>query len=386
MNPYRPACLVVGVIALTSLSAAAADSSVADRMRQFVEQKEIAGAVTLVATRDKVLDVQAVGFSDLDKKEPMRPDAIFWIASMTKPITATAIMMLQEEGKLSVDDPASKYIPELANLKTKDGKPANVTLRHMLTHTSGMGEATSDQMRAAKSLADLIPVYTAQPVKFTPGSKWEYCQSGINSLGRIVEIVSGQNLEEFFQARLLGPLGMKDTTFYPTESQVARIAKSYKRTSDGKLEESPVFILEGHAASDRGRYPAANGGLFSTASDYGRFCRMILSGGSLDGKQYLKPETVKQMTTVQTPPSITTGFTPGNGWGLGWCVVKEPQGVTATLSPGTHGHGGAFGTQAWIDPQKGVIYVLMTQRANFPNSDASDVRKGFQEAGSTLVN
>jgi CubicO group peptidase (beta-lactamase class C family) len=385
MNPYRPARVLVGVIALASLSAAAADTGVADRMRQYVDQKEIAGAVTLVATRDKVLDVQAVGMADLDKQEPMRPDAIFWIASMTKPITATAVMMLQDEGKLSVEDPASKYIPELANLKTKDGKPANVTLRHMLTHTSGMGEATSAQMRAAKALADLVPVYAAQPVKFTPGSKWEYCQSGINSLGRIVEIVSGQNLEDFFQARLFRPLGMKDTTFYPTESQVARIARSYSRTGAGKLEAVPVFILEGHAASDRGRYPAANGGLFSTAADYGRFCRMILSGGSLDGRQYLKPETVKQMTSVQTPPGITTGFTPGNGWGLGWCVVKDPQGVTAKLSPGTHGHGGAFGTQAWIDPQKGMIYVLMTQRANFPNSDASDVRKSFHEAASALA-
>ena len=385
MNPYRPACLLVGVIAVTSLSAAAADTSVADRMRQYVEQKEIAGAVTLVASRDEVLDIQAVGMADVEKNEAMRPDAIFWIASMTKPITATAVMMLQDEGKLSVEDPVGKYIPELANLKTKDGKPANVTLRHLLTHTSGMGEATSSQMRAAKALADLIPVYAAQPVKFQPGSKWEYCQSGINLLGRIVEIVSGQNLEEFFQARLFRPLGMKDTTFYPTESQLPRIARSYSRTGAGKLEVAPVFILEGHAATDRGRYPAANGGLFSTASDYGRFCRMILNGGSLDGKQYLKPETVKQMTSVQTPASITTGFTPGNGWGLGWCVVKQPQGVSGMLSPGTHGHGGAFGTQAWIDPTKGVIYVLMTQRANFPNADASDVRKGFQEAASAAL-
>jgi len=230
MNPYRPACLLVGVIAVTSLSAAAADTSVADRMRQYVEQKEIAGAVTLVASRDEVLDIQAVGMADVEKNEAMRPDAIFWIASMTTPITATAVMMLQDEGKLSVEDPVGKYIPELANLKTKDGKPANVTLRHLLTHTSGMGEATSSQMRAAKSLADLIPVYAAQPVKFQPGSKWEYCQSGINLLGRIVEIVSGQNLEEFFQARLFRPLGMKDTTFYPTESQLPRIARSYSRT------------------------------------------------------------------------------------------------------------------------------------------------------------
>jgi CubicO group peptidase (beta-lactamase class C family) len=314
----------------------------------------------------------------------MKPDTIFWIASMTKPITATAVMMLQEEGKLSVEDPVGKYVPELKDLKTRDGKSANLTLRHLLTHTSGMGEATSEQSKKAEKLADLMPAYASQPVKFEPGTKWEYCQSGINTLGRIVEVVSGKPFDAFLQERLFTPLGMKDTTFYLMPEQLPRLAKAYKKEGD-KLEESPIAFLNGRAPESRDRYPAANGGLFSTGPDYARFCRMILNEGTLDGRRYLKPETVKQMTTLQTPESIKTGFTEGNGWGFGWCVVRKPQGVSEKLSPGSFGHGGAYGTQAWIDPTKGRAYILMTQRANFPNSDDSPVRKGFQEAAAAAL-
>jgi CubicO group peptidase (beta-lactamase class C family) len=357
----------------------AASSAVGEKMRGFVDRKEIAGAVVLVAGRDGVKYVEAVGRADVEKNVPMREDAIFWIASMTKPVTATAVMMLQDEGKLSVDDPVAKYVPELGKLKAPDGQPANLTLWHLLTHTSGMGEATPQESKAARTLADLVPAFASKPLQFKPGTKWQYCQSGINTLGRIIEVVSGKDLETFFQERLLRPLGMKDTTFYPTGAQAARIATSYRRDGD-KLEPTGVFVLEGKDVTSRDRYPAANGGLYSTAADYARFCRMVLNNGSLDGKKYLSPAAVKQMTTLQTPESIVTGFTPGNGWGLGWCVVRQPQGISAMLSPGTFGHGGAYGTQAWIDPQRGVVYLLMTQRANFPNSDASEVRKAFQEA------
>jgi CubicO group peptidase (beta-lactamase class C family) len=366
------------------LPALAADDGIRQRMQQQIDRKEVAGTVTIVVSRDKVLDLQAVGQADVAAGTPMKPDTIFWIASMTKPVTATAVMMLQEDGKLSVEDPVGKFVPELKDLKTKEGKPANLTLRHLLTHTSGMGEATGEQSKKAEKLADLIPVYASQPVKFEPGNKWEYCQSGINTLGRIVEVVSGQPFQDFLQERLFTPLGMKDTTFYLSAEQVSRLARSYARTGD-KLNEAPIFILDGHAPNSRQRYPAANGGLFSTAPDYGRFCQMILNDGQLDGKRYLKPESVKQLCSVQTPDSITTGFTPGNGWGLGWCVVRQPQGVSEKLSPGSFGHGGAYGTQAWIDPVRGVAYVLMTQRANFPNSDASDLRKQFQDAASALA-
>jgi CubicO group peptidase (beta-lactamase class C family) len=390
------ACIVFSALLLGIVSAAESPpapsprfdrsklAAVPERMKGFVERQEIAGAVTAVATREGVVQLQAVGQSNIERNESMKPDAIFWIASMTKPVTGTAIMMLQEEGKLSVDDPVAKYIPELGELKTPSGKPANLTIRHLLTHTSGMGEATKGESDAAKTLADLIPAFASKPLKFEPGSKWEYCQSGINTAGRIVEIASGQSLPDFMQKRLFEPLGMKDTTFYPTREQLARLATSYKRTDDRKLEPVPTPMLKADDPTSHDHYPAANGGLFSTASDYAKFCRMILNDGTLDGRQYLRPESVRQMTTVQSG-DVKTGFTPGNGWGLGWCVVREPQGVTEALSPGTHGHGGAYGTQAWIDPKKGVIYVLMVQRANFPNSDASDVRKAFQDAAAAAV-
>ena len=356
---------------------------IAAAIQPFVDNHTIAGAVTLVADNDKVLRLNAVGYADAAAKKPMRPDSLFWIASMTKPVTASAVLMLQDERKLSVDDPIAKYLPELAKLKTPGGKPANLTLRHLLTHTSGMGEATTQESRAARTLADLIPHYAERPLQFEPGSKWQYCQSGINSLGRIVEVVSGQSFPDFLRKHLFEPLGMKDTTFYPNREQMTRLAKSYS-SANGKLDEATIFILDGHHPGSHARYPAANGGLFSTAQDYGRFCQMLLNQGALGGRQYLKPESVKRMATIQTG-DLATGFTSGNGWGLGCCVVRTPQGVTAVLSPGSFGHGGAFGTQAWIDPVKRVIYVLMVQRSNFPNSDDSDVRRAFQAVAATVA-
>ena len=356
-----------------------------DRLRHFVDDHEISGAVTLVATPDRIAHLDATGMADSSDGKPMQTDAIFWIASMTKPITATAVLMLQDEGKLSVDDPVEKHLPEFKDLKTADGKPAKLTIRHLLTHTSGMGEESPEKARAITDLAGLIPEHVAKPVAFEPGTKWVYCQSGINTAARIVEVVSGISFADFLERRLFGPLGMKDTTFYLSQDQLPRLARSYRRTRQGSLEPTQVFILYGKSPTSRDRFPAANGGLFSTASDYARFCQMILNAGELEGKRYVKPESVKLMTRIQTG-AIKTGFTEGNGWGLGWCVVRDPQGVSAALSPGSFGHGGAFGTQAWIDPEKKRIYILMVQRADFPNSDASDVRRDFQEAASSTLN
>ncbi len=351
-------------------------AAVTKAAQSHVDRHEVAGAITVVAGTDRVLHLSAVGQADIAGKVPMRADALFWIASMTKPVTAAAVLMLADEGKLSIDDPVAKHIPELAALKTADGKIATVTLKHLLTHTSGMGDATAEQRLAARSLADLIPHYAAQPLRFQPGTRWEYCQSCINTLGRIVEVVSGRSFPDFLQERLFGPLGMQDTTFYPTAAQLARLAKSYKAV-DGRLEEAPIYA--DYEPRRAGRFPAANGGLFSTAGDYVRFCQMLLGQGSFGGKRYLSPVAVAAMSAIQTG-DIVTGFTPGNGWGLGCCVVRQPQGVTAALSPGSFGHGGAYGTQAWIDPVKKVAYVLMVQRANFPNADASDLRRDFQAA------
>jgi CubicO group peptidase (beta-lactamase class C family)/glyoxylase-like metal-dependent hydrolase (beta-lactamase superfamily II) len=355
--------------------------AISDRMRKYIAAKEIAGAVTLVATPDRILHLDATGNAVLAPDEPMQKDSIFWIASMSKPVLATLLLMLQDEGLLSVDDPVEKHLPEFKDLKTTDGKPAQLTIRHLLTHTSGMGEITAAQARECKTLASVMPLYLAKPIAFTPGSKWVYCQSGINTGGRIAEVVAKQPLDKLLKERLFDPLGMKGTTFYLTEKQLPRLARSYRRTDKGDLEETAIGFLNGKPATSTDRFPAPNGGLFSTASDYARFCQMVLRGGEFGGKRYLKPETTKLMTTIQTA-DLKTGFTPGNGWGLGWCVVREPQGITAMLSPGTFGHGGAYGTQAWIDPKAKRIYILMVQRANFPNSDASDVRKGFQETAS----
>jgi CubicO group peptidase (beta-lactamase class C family) len=394
MNTQQTAMLSfsLGVPVLSALAlflvtepACGADSfaPVSNAMEDCLAKQEVAGVVTLIATRDKVLHLQAAGLADITARTPMQTNTIFWIASMTKPITATAVLMLLEEGKLSVNDPVAKYLPELGNLKTAEGEPAKLTLRHLLTHTSGMPEATPEQYKTAHTLADVIPFYARRPLKFVPGSKWQYCQSGINSLGRIVEIVSGQSYPAFLQKRLFDPLGMKDTTFYLSPEQLPRLAKTYLRTN-AVLQEVPIAFLNGHPPTDHDRYPAPNGGLFSTASDYGKFCRMILNQGKLDGKRYLKPKSVKLMTSIQTG-DLKTGFTDGNGWGLGWCVVRHPQDITAMLSAGSFGHGGAYGTQAWIDPVKGLIYVLMVQRSNFPNSDASEVRRAFQTAAAQAL-
>jgi CubicO group peptidase (beta-lactamase class C family) len=326
---------------------------------------------------DGILHQDATGLADIAAEKPMRPDTIFWIASMTKPITATAILLLVDEGKLSVDDLVEKHIPEFSKLKAAGGSPAAVTIRHLLTHTSGMADITQEEAVKVTDLAGLMPLYAARPTTFKPGEKWAYCQSAINTAGRIVEVVSGMSFVDFLETRLFKPLGMKDTTFYLSTEQAARLAKSYKRAKDGSLEAAENFILLGKSATSRDRFPAANGGLFSTAGDYARFCRMILRRGELDGKRYLRPESVALMTSLQTA-DLKTGFTEGNGWGLGWCIVRAPQGVSAMLSPGSFGHGGAYGTQAWIDPRRQRAYILLVQRADFPNSDASEVRRVFQ--------
>lgn len=360
------------------LSVSAYSATIADRMREQIDKHEVPGAVTVVVNAKRVIHLEAIGHADPAGKAPLRTDAMFWIASMTKPITATAILQLQEAGKLSIDDLASKYIPEYAKLKTKEGKPVPITLRHLLTHTSGLAEANPTESKGAKTLADVIPVFASKPVLFEPGTKWLYSQSGINSLGRIVEIVSGQPFEAYLEKNIFEPLKMKDTTFYPTEQQASRLVTPAK-FENGGLTEASFSILGGLAPTSRERYPSASGGLFSTAPDYARYARMLLNEGTLEGERILKPESVLLMRTIATG-TLPAGFIPGHGWGLGVGVVREPRGITRMLSAGTFGHGGAYGTQAWIDPVKGEAYILMIQRSNFQNNDDSPVRLAFQEA------
>ncbi len=358
------------------------------RMQKFVDEEVISGSVTLVARHGEIASLEAVGYSDLATKKPMRKDDLFWIASMTKPITSTAILILQDEGKLSVDDPVEKYLPEFKGQWLIAEKTANeerlkrperkVMLHDLLTHTSGLSDVTA--RRPDATLAELAMGYSQTPLMFAPGSKWQYSNQGMNTLGRIVEVVSGQKYQDFLQQRLFKPLGMKDTTFYPTAGQIKRLAKSYGPGANGHgLAETELYHLGGALLASRTRTPIPAGGLFSTAQDLVRFYQMMLNGGTYHGKRYVSEAAVKQMTSVQTG-DLKTGFTDGNAWGLGWCLVRQPQGVSAMLSPGTFGHGGAYGTQAWIDPRKDAIFLMLIQRAKLPNSDASDMRREFQDA------
>ena len=355
-------------------------------MQSFVDAHDLSGVVTVVATKDKIIDCEAVGLANIETKEPMRPDSLFWIASMTKPVTAVALLMLQDEGKLDVSDPVAKYIPEFAALKTPSGKPANLTIAQMMTHTSGLGEADKAAAAKARTLAELIPLFLAAPMQYEPGSRWQYTQSGINTTARIIEIVSGMPFDVFVQKRIFDPLGMNNTTFYPARKPSAHRVIGYKKNqATGMLEARPLasgFGAEGHP-------PLGNGGIFSTGPDYARFCQMLLGGGSFGGKKYLSPEAMKLLTTVQTG-DLPTGFLENRGtnygWGIGTCILRAPHpGVAAMLSPGTFGHGGAWGTQAWIDPVRGVTYVLMVQRPDSGNGDASEIRRVFQQAAADAL-
>ena len=391
MSHYRLTTVLLVSATLTVTAQESKLPGIDAAMQAVIARNEVAGAVTAVVTKDKVLDLETIGYADVAAKRPMSTDTVFWIASMTKPVTGVAVLMLQDEGKLSVADPVAKYLPEFANLKTPSGKPANLTLTQILTHTSGLGEASGPAAQSAKTLADLVPIWLAAPMQYEPGAQWKYTQSGINAAARVVEVVSGMTFDVFVQKRIFDPLGMKDTTFYPTDTQRARLATAYAKNKDtGVLEPVPPRPEFG----PRDRPPQGNGGLYSTAPDYARFAQMLLNGGKLGGRTYLSAAAMKFLTTSQTG-DIPTGFlqtdTYGNrganySWGIATCILRAPHdGVAAMLSPGTYGHGGAWGTQAWIDPVKGVAYILMVQRSNFPNSDASDVRRDFQQAAAQAL-
>lgn len=366
---------------------AAIDAALAD----MVARQEVAGAAAVVVRHDGIVHLGGVGDADVATRRPMTPDTLCWIASMTKPVTGIAILMLQDKGLLHVDDPVAKHIPEFATLRTPAGHPAGLTIKQLLNHTSGLGEAAGPGAKEAKTLAELVPVWLAAPMRYEPGDRWMYTQSGINIAGRIVEVVGGKSLDAFLQENLFGPLGMNNTTFYPDARQRQDMATGYEKKKDtGVLEPAAPRADYG----DRARPPLGNGGLFSTARDYARLCRMLLRRGELDGRRCLSEDAVKTLATVNTGDLPTGFFQPpafgsrgGNyGWGVGVCILRQPhEGVAAMLSPGSFGHGGAWGTQAWIDPVKDVAYVLMVQRANFPNSDASEVRRVFQQAAATAI-
>ncbi len=364
----------VGALSWAQTPSATSPKGVAKSLQPFIDSHTLAGAVTLVASKDKILSLEAVGYADIAARKPMRTDSLFWIASMTKPITATALMMLVDQGKVSVDDPVEKYLPEFKGQtlagkpdesQTSPKKPAHpITVRNLLTHTSGL-VSNSPAGRRGLSLREAVRSYASSPLKFEPGVKFEYNNPGIDTAGCIVEVASGMPYEEFLGKRLFQPLGMKDTTFWPSEAQIQRLAKSYRpNAAKTDLEEATPPLLTG-ARDGKKTMPFPAGGLFSTATDVSQFCRMLLNGGVLDGKRYISESALRQMTSTQT------GKLPV-AYGFGWFTDRKPG--------GPFGHAGAFKTDMRIDPERQLITILMVQHTDWRNDDGKKILPTFQQA------
>ena len=330
-------------------------NTLAAAIQPYVDQSYLAGAVLLVANKDRVLAHESVGYADLANKRPMTPDSLFWIASMTKPMTGLALTMLIDEGKVGLEDPVEKYLPEFKDQKyiayrddttvlLKTVKEP-ITVRQVLSHTSGlafslpMETPTFDRF----ALADVVRFHAAAPLQSEPGTKYAYSNAGTNTAGRIIEVVTGQKYEDFMDERLFHPLGMKDTTFWPSEEQTKRYALVYKvNAAKNGLEETPNSQME-YPFSNRKRTPLPAGGLFSVATDCAKFCQMVLNGGELNGRRYLSESAIKMMIAKQTGDLVPDKY------GLCW----------ATLDDGAYGHGGAYGTTMFIDPKLGLIRVFL---------------------------
>jgi CubicO group peptidase (beta-lactamase class C family) len=361
MDAFRVAAILALSATLTAVPVEPTLPGIGTAMQEMIARNEIAGAVTAVVTKDRVLHLDATGFADVAAKRPMTPDALFWIASMTKPVTGVAILMLQDEGKLAVGDPVAKYLPEFNSLKTPSGKPANLTLVQVLTHTSGLGEAGGPAAQQARTLADLVPLWLAAPMQYEPGERWRYTQSGINAAARVVEVVSGMTFDAFVQQRIFDPLGMKHTTFYPSGEQRARLATAYaKDKATGALTAVPPRSDFG--AKDRP--PQGNGGLYSTAPDYARFCQMLLNGGTLDGNRIIGRKTLELMASDHLTAGVKVDsplMPPGHGFGLGF-AVRTHRGIAPF--PGSLGQffwSGMAGTFFFIDPAEDLFTVFMMQ-------------------------
>lgn len=348
-------------------------STIASAVQPFVENQELAGAVMLVANKDKVLYEGAVGYADIGDNKKMQTDSMFWIASQSKPITAAALMMLVDEGKINVNDPVEKYLPEFQGqmvIVEKDDdhvllkKPRHpITVANVLSHTSGLPFASRIETPTLDRLplADRVRSYAMTPLEFEPDTKYQYSNAGINTAARIIEVVSGQPFETFLQERLLTPLGMKEATFWPTEEQAARIAYSYKPGAGGNgLEATTIAQLQYPLTEHKDRYPMPAGGLFATADDLAKFYRMLAGGGEFAGRRYLSEEAVATMTSKQT------GDLP-NQYGFGFSTGDRV------------GHGGAYSTNSYLDKKQGLIFVWLVQHAGFPGKGAQS-QEAFRQA------
>ncbi len=391
----RLACFAV--LAFTPLlPLRAAEPVVSQGLLPFVEKGSLAGAVVLVASPDKILANEAVGFADREAKVPMKPDDIFWIASMSKPMTAAALMMLVDEKKVDLDAPVEKYLPEFKSqmmVVERDEKKSVLlerpkhlpTVRDLLRHTSGMPFKSDleDPTLDRFSLRDGVRSYVMTPLQYEPGTKHVYSNAGINTAGRIIEVVSGMPYEVFLERRLCEPLGMKDTTFWPNQEQLKRLAKSYAPDA-AKTGLTAITIGQlRYPLSDPTRHPMPAGGYFSTSADVAAFGQMILRGGTtLDGKRLLSEAAVREMTSTQTGDILNKGKGE-NGYGLGLSTSRMSKGENGPVVSGPCGHGGAFATNLWIDPDKKLVTVFMVQHAGFPNNEGGAIRQAFEKAAAS---
>jgi CubicO group peptidase (beta-lactamase class C family) len=382
-------------------------------VRRAMDAKEISGAVTLVARRGQIAHFSALGLMDIEARRPMQRDTIFPIASMSKPVTGVAIMMLVEEGKIRLTDPVSRFIPEFkdtlvaiertgraggAGRAAAAGRGAaggrgpapeiytvpasrEITVRDLLTHTSGLassGIASRETNRLAPrrttaSLATYIPQLGAAPLDFQPGTRWAYSLlAGMETLGRIVEVASGLTFDEFLRQRLFAPLGMKDTAFVPPADKLPRVVTLYER-ADSALQRTDVPAWLSTTTLFSG-----GGGLWSTAEDYLQFGQMLLNRGELNGQRILGSRTVELMASNHVGDLFAqagaTGGRQGMGFGLTMDVVLDAVLAQQSRSTGSFGWGGAFGTNFWVDPKEHIVGVLMVQtpggtlRADFQNA------------------
>jgi CubicO group peptidase (beta-lactamase class C family) len=360
---------------------------VRETMQRHMDAGNIAGAVTLVTRKGRIAHLEAHGLMDVDTKKPMAKNAIFRIFSMSKPVAGVAILMLMEEGKVRLNDPVSKFIPEFKTQMVAVGlderrggrTPAaerapsfyrvpatrEITVQDLLTHTSGLGSGIYSQSELRKvarkpgeKLADYMPRLAAAPLDFQPGSRWTYSPgAGFDTLGRIVEVASGLPFDQFLKQRMFAPLGMKDTFFSPPEALWPRVANTYHR-ADGKLTK-----VETQNRAVNPTYFSGGGGLMSTAEDYALFGEMLAEGGQLNGTRLLSPKTVELMRSVFVEDSFP-GRGPGRSWGLSVQVVSDPVRAGQRVSKGSYGWDGAFGTHFWVDPVEKMVGVMMIQVDN----------------------
>jgi CubicO group peptidase (beta-lactamase class C family) len=357
------------------------------RMQDWVKSGEFSGAVTLVLRDGQIIHSSAVGMQNVEEKLPMREDSIFQIMSMTKPVTAVAIMMLVEEGKISLYDEVQIYLPEFRNQKVSMGgwlrTPSRpIQIHDLLSHTSGMRQVPQGPMKDLyhtldHSLAEAVAEFAKEPLEFEPGTKWLYSNPGIATLGRIIEVVSGQPYEKFIESRILLPLQMNDTFFFPPADKINRIAIVYTQ-KDGKLVRAPADSLGGDPGLFRkgAKYPAPEFGLFSTARDMSHFYQMILDNGTWNGVRLLSPAAIEAMTNIRTT-GMQAGWHPGADYGLSWEIISKPLGTLSFLPIGTFGHGGAFGTQGWVIPKRNMVTVFMIGCAGQECSDTPN--RAFQQ-------